>query len=284
MSEEFRALRNPERAATSAKFFRCGEGQYGHGDQFLGIPNPEVHSVIKQHKSVVSLPRTADDEDLARVRAHWDAVEATMMGSPYNEERLLGLLFLQQAHQTALTAGASARKLLSEVEPTSTSKKRSRAAVERSDVDAWRQTLVERYLHLVGTQRVNNWNLVDASAYYVLGNEMVHCMDAAASMRLLTMLAQRKSLWERRVAIVSTMMFIREKNVAPTMAIAELLLKDTEDLIHKATGWLLREAGKKDPAALISFLDSHKDVMPRTMLRYAIEHLSASQRAHYLGK
>lgn len=96
-------------------------------------------------------------------------------------------------------------------------------------------------------------------------------------------LARSESVWERRTAIVSTGYFIRQGDVADTFRIAELLLSDDHDLIHKATGWMLREAGKRDRKRLLGFLDRHAGVMPRTALRYAIEHLDKDQRTHYLG-
>ena len=89
--------------------------------------------------------------------------------------------------------------------------------------------------------------------------------------------------WERRTAIVSTYYFVRQGDIADTFKIAEMLLSDNHDLIHKATGGWLREAGKKDPEKLLSFLDKHAATMPRTALRYAIERLNKKQRTHYLG-
>jgi 3-methyladenine DNA glycosylase AlkD len=96
-------------------------------------------------------------------------------------------------------------------------------------------------------------------------------------------LARSGSLWERRTAIVATSYFIRDGELDDTFAIAELLLRDDEDLIHKAVGGWLREAGKKDRPRLLGFLDEHAAAMPRTMLRYAMEHLDPEQRAHYRG-
>jgi len=95
-------------------------------------------------------------------------------------------------------------------------------------------------------------------------------------------LARSESLWERRTAIVATSYFIRQGDVADTFEIAEVLLGDDQDLIHKATGGWVREAGKKDRQRLLGFLDEHAATMPRTMLRYAIEHLGKEQRTHYL--
>ncbi|MBE7471742.1 MAG: hypothetical protein DPW09_35165 [Anaerolineae bacterium] len=101
---------------------------------------------------------------------------------------------------------------------------------------------------------------------------------------ILYKLARSNSLWERRTAIVSTGYFIRQGDVADTFKIAEILLNDDQDLIHKATGWMLRVAGQKDRQKLLSFLDQYAATMPRTLLRYALEHFDKEQRDHYMSK
>ena len=133
-------------------------------------------------------------------------------------------------------------------------------------------------LYLRRHDRINNWDLVDRSAPYVVGG---YLLDKPRD--ILYKLARSKNVWERRTAIVSTYYFVRQGDVADTFKIAEMLLNDNHDLIHKATGGWLREAGKKDPQELLSFLDKHAATMPRTALRYAIERLSKKQRTHYLG-
>ncbi len=134
-------------------------------------------------------------------------------------------------------------------------------------------------LYLKRTDRINNWDLVDVSAPYVVGGYLFDKPRA-----ILYKLARSKNVWERRTAIVSTYYFIRQGEVDDTFKIAELLLNDDHDLIHKATGGWLREAGKKDPKRLSSFLDQHAATMPRTALRYAIERLNRKQRDHYLSR
>ena len=133
-------------------------------------------------------------------------------------------------------------------------------------------------LYVGRTDRVNNWDLVDVGAPYVVGR---YLFDKPRD--VLYELAHSENVWERRTAIVSTSYFIREGDVADTFRIAEMLLNDTHDLIHKATGGWLREAGKKDRQGLLSFLDTYAATMPRTALRYAIEHLDKEQRKHYLN-
>ena len=148
-------------------------------------------------------------------------------------------------------------------------------------VEQYRRTPAARAaiyrLYLASTARINNWDLVDASAPHVVGAHLEE-----RSRKPLYRLAKSTSLWERRIAIVATQHFIRRNDVADTLAIARLLLGDKHDLIHKATGWMLREVGKRDEGALREFLDEHAATMPRTMLRYAIERFAPPLRRHYL--
>ena len=133
-------------------------------------------------------------------------------------------------------------------------------------------------LYLRRHDRINNWDLVDVCAIYVVGG---YLFDKPR--KVLYKLARSKNMWERRTSIVSTAYFIRQRDLDDTFNIAEILLADKEDLIHNATGWMLRFAGDKDRARLLSFLDAHGATMPRTALRYAIEKLDKKQREHYLG-
>lgn len=157
-----------------------------------------------------------------------------LLASPYNEERLLALLIL--IHQYQKATPDSQKKLCT--------------------------------LYLKNSQFVNNWNLVDTSAHAILGH---YLWDKNRS--ILYDLVKSPILWERRIAIVATWYFIRKGDLAETFQLAECLLNDKEDLIHKATGWMLREAGKKDEKQLIEFLSRHAYHMPKIMLRYARERL-----------
>ena len=132
-------------------------------------------------------------------------------------------------------------------------------------------------LYLANTEHINNWDLVDLSAPKIVGRHL-----ETRSRRPLYRLAKSASLWERRISIVATGWFIWRDDFADTLKIAEKLLGDQEDLIHKAVGWMLREVGKRDEAALVEFLDEHCPVMPRTMLRYAIEKFPEKKRQSYL--
>lgn len=166
---------------------------------------------------------------------------AAILRSPWHEERLLGLLLLVARYEN----GADA----------------DRAAAYR--------------LYCRSFPRINNWDLVDASAEYIAGAHGVGRSQLVAW-------AASPNLWIRRIAIVSTFHSIRRRRFADTLAVARKLLRDPEDLIHKAVGWMLREVGKRDVATLEAFLRRHGRAMPRTMLRYAVERFPNARRKAFL--
>ena len=127
--------------------------------------------------------------------------------------------------------------------------------------------------------RINNWDLVDVSADSILGDYLLD-EDTA----ILSRLSESDSFWERRISIMATFAFIKKNRFADALKIAELLVHDRHDLIHKAVGWMLREIGKRDQAIEESFLRTHYTIMPRTMLRYAIEKFDKKRRQFYLNK
>ncbi len=133
-------------------------------------------------------------------------------------------------------------------------------------------------LYMRRHDRINNWDLVDLGCLHMTGSYLFDKPRA-----ILYKLARSKNLWERRTAILSTTYFIRKGETNDTFKLAEILVKDKEDLVHKATGWMLRFAGDKNRAVLLAFLDSHAAVMPRTLLRYAIEKLDKKQKEYYMG-
>ena len=223
---QLRALANPAIAAHATRFFKTGSGEYGDGDQFLGIRVPVLRRVAREHRDASA------------------ATMFTVLRSPLHEQRLLALLLLVAAFKRA--------------------DERGRERIYRGYVRA-----IRRY--------VNNWDLVDTSAPDIVGQFLEH-----GSREPLRALARSGNLWERRVAILATFWFIRRNDFADTLAIAELLLEDEHDLIHKAVGWMLRETGNRDAKAAARFLDRHSSVMPRTMLRYAIEKLAPARRRAYL--
>lgn len=134
-------------------------------------------------------------------------------------------------------------------------------------------------LYLRRTDAVNNWDLVDLSCRDVIGEYLLRQPEEQG---ILVKLAQSKNLWERRIAIISTWQLIRAGQLDQTFAIADLLLTDKHDLIHKAVGWMLREAGKRDEARLKQYLADHISQLPRTSLRYAIERLAPNERAYFM--
>ena len=134
--------------------------------------------------------------------------------------------------------------------------------------------------YLAHTERINNWDLVDLSCYPLLG---VWLLDKDRQL-LYDLAKDGKTIWEQRIGIVSTMTFIRHGQLQDTFEIADILLHHPHDLIHKAVGWLLREAGKRDKEALVAYLKPRCQTMPRTMLRYAIEKFPEAERKQYLMK
>lgn len=140
-----------------------------------------------------------------------------------------------------------------------------------------RKEVVDFYLK--NTKKVNNWDLVDSSAGYILGDFLLN-----RDKEIFYKLAKSENLWERRISIIATQGFIRKGKFDETLKIAEMLLNDKEDLIHKAVGWMLREVGNRDLQSELKFLDKHYQKMPRTMLRYAIEKFPKPQREFYMKK
>lgn len=145
--------------------------------------------------------------------------------------------------------------------------------------EAERRAMYEFYMQHIS--RVNNWDLVDTSAGQIIGAWLD---GRTEKMKVLQRLAGSKNLWERRIAMVATFAYIRNGRADEALIIAGQLLHDKHDLIQKAVGWMLRELGKRvDQSLLVVFLDQHAAIMPRTTLRYAIEHFNAERRKYYLG-
>ena len=227
------AHQDPTQVEGLSRFFKTGKGQYGEGDQFLGIKVPVTREVVKQCWPTTSF------EDLE-----------TCIASEYHEMRLAALLTLVQIFKHA-----------------------------KKDKNL-QQRCVDFYLS--HTQYVNNWDLVDLSCYELLGAWL---MDKDRAL-LYDLARNGKTIWEQRIGMVSTMQFIRHGQLDDTYAIAELFLekpKPLHDLLQKAVGWLLREAGKHDEQRLKDWLSTRYQTMPRTILRYAIEKFSNEERAFYMN-
>lgn len=169
-----------------------------------------------------------------------------LLASPWHEERLTGLFILVDAYKRGNEH-------------------------DRQDIYTF---------YVTHTECINNWDLVDSSAPYIVGP---HLQDSPYKLKVLTKLAQSDSLWERRIAMLSTFHYIRQGQPGEALAIAEILLHDTHDLIHKAVGWMLREVGEKcGNETEKAYLRARYKTMPRTMLRYAIEKFPPDVRKQYL--
>ena len=140
-----------------------------------------------------------------------------------------------------------------------------------------RRAIYQAYLR--GRRFVNNWDLVDGSAPYIVGPYL-----EARSRARLYQLAKSKSLWDRRIAVVATLHFIRNNDFTDIIRLAELLIDDPHPLMHKAIGWMLREMGKREEAVLHAFLRKHAARLPRTALRYSLERLSPRHREFYMSR
>lgn len=225
VQRELRTLADPEKARHLRRFFKTGEGEYGEGDNFLGINVPAQRTIAKKYRNV----------PLSEV--------SVLVRAAYHEERLIGLLILTYRYPRA-------------------------SEKEKEEIFNF---------YMAHTSWINNWDLVDVTAPKIVGPWLENRHKG-----ILYEMAGSENLWHRRIAILSTLHFIRCHDFEDTVKLAHLLINDTHDLIHKAVGWMLREAGKRNPALLVSFLDKHHHQMPRTMLRYAIERLPEEQRKSYL--
>lgn len=227
LREEIKKLASPEKAKASQRFFKTGPGEYGEGDQFIGLKVPEQRAIAKKYKELV-----------------FDEV-VELLKSPIHEERLIALFIMIYQFNRGT------------------------------------DELKKRYydVYMSHTEFINNWDLIDSSAGYVVGAYLQN-----KSKDILFTFAKSESLWKRRIAIMSTFPYIRSGEYALTFEIAETLLSDRHDLIHKAVGWMLREVGEASGREVEEiFLKKHYKLMPRTMLRYAIEKFPETLRKEYLS-
>ena len=222
---ELTELGDAKIAEHSLRFFKTGSGEYGEGDQFLGIRVPVSRKVARRW-------RTLPPREVIK-----------LLRSPWHEGRLVALFILVDHYRQ----GDGRR----------------------------REQIFRQYLSNV--RYVNNWDLVDSSAHLIVGPQL---QDRDRS--LLDSLAKSDLLWERRIAVLACLHFIRQDDFKDILRLAKKLLKDEEDLMHKAVGWMLREVEKRDNATCEAFLQQHYQKMPRTMLRYTIERLPEKRRQAYL--
>ncbi len=227
--KEVTSLRNKDKGAFLARFFKTGVGEYSEGDIFYGLTVPTSRKIASNYTDIdlVSL------ENLLRNEVH--------------EVRLIALVILNTKYKKA-----------------------------KDEKD--KEKIVKFYLKNIAY--VNNWDLVDVSSYNILGVFLKDKKDRT----ILIKLSKSKKLWSERIAIISTLAFIRNNDLDLIFLFGEYFLNHKHDLIHKALGWMLREAGKRDEKRLKVFLEKNKSKIPRTMLRYAIEKFSEKERKYFLGK
>ena len=226
--ERLKAMQSATELQKIQRYFKSGEGQYGEGDQFIGV---RMGSLFALAKEFIHMP-VAEIEKL--------------MESPIHEARAGAMSIMDKAARDKKTTAPRRKELYD--------------------------------LYMKRHDRVNNWDLVDLGCLHMTGS---YLYDKPRD--ILYKLARSKNIWERRTAILSTTFFIRQGDLSDTFKIAEILVHDKEDLVHKAAGWMLRFAGAKDKQRLLSFLDKYAATMPRTLLRYSIEHFDKKQKEKYMN-
>ena len=227
LEKELRKHATAERARVSVRYFKTGKGEYGEGDQFLGVAVPFQRSLAAKYANQVT-----------------DADISVLLSSPYHEIRLTALFML------------NARFLKS---------------ADQAEAKKW----VDFYLSHIHC--INNWDLVDSSAPIVLGTWLQN-----RDRRILYQFARSKNLWKNRIAMLTTLAFIRKNELDDLLKLAEIFISHPHDLLHKAAGWMLREGWKRDPKTVEAFLTKFASQMPRTMLRYSIEKMSPAQKRYFM--
>lgn len=223
--------KSPARKRTNEWFFKTGKGEYGEGDIFIGLSNPDVRELTKMFLKM----EFGEIEYLLKDKIH--------------EIRFAGLIILTENASKAYA------------------KKDKQRLKEIAD------------FYLKHKSAANNWDLVDLSCYKILGSAI---LLGIYDLDILDKLSDSQGLWDRRIAMVSTFAFIKMKNIYPSLTLAKKLLDNKEDLMHKAIGWMLREAWKVDNDTVEEFILENYSSIPRTALRYAIEKMDESKRQDFL--
>jgi len=224
---ELKSFSNKKKAINLAGFFKTGKGEYGEGDQFLGVTVPIQRSIAKKYGKIASKKTIVD-----------------LLNSPIHECRLTAVFMLCQQFNDQKKNGK-----------------------EKESVD----------LYLKNINRINNWDLVDSSAHIIIG-QWLEDKDR----NILYKFANTKSLWKNRIAIIATLHFIKKNDIVDILKLSKIMLTHQHDLIHKATGWMLREAWKRKPTEVEKFISIYATSMPRTMLRYAIERMDIKKRSVFM--
>jgi 3-methyladenine DNA glycosylase AlkD len=251
IKKELNRLASAESAAVQNSFFKTQTGQYGYGDIFIGVSLPNQRQIASEFINV----------DILEI--------AKLLSSEIHEHRSIALIILVNQFQNH---------------------------IKKDQINKARQ-IVEFYLNSL--QSINNWDLVDISSSQILGHYLYGVQylnweelkinlafqnQTSYALEVLTWLANSSVLWLRRIAIVSTFYFIKQKDPEPTLIISKILLQDDQDLIHKAVGWMLREVGKNSGQSILEdFLNQNYQNLPRTTLRYAIEKFESATKTYYMN-
>lgn len=227
LKNDLRSFQRPDKAKSLMRFFKTGKGEYGEGDEFLGLMTDETRSVAKKYSSL-SLPDTSK-----------------LLTSKIHEERVLAVMIMCNQFK-------------------------------KSDLEEKKKIYDFYFENISG---INNWDLVDGSVPTIVGG---YLFKTGEPRKILYDLAKSNDFWKKRIGMMATFYFIREKDFKDALKIAEILVQDKHDLIQKAVGWMLREIGNRDIGVEETFLKKFYTTMPRTMLRYAIEKFPEEKRKNYL--
>jgi len=225
--KELKKYASAKRKKTNEWFFKIGKGEYGEGDQFMGVRVPDARKVAKKFI------------DLKFIELE------KFLQSKIHEERFTALLILVEKFKKA--------------------DKENRRKIYK--------------FYLKNKKQVNNWDLVDLSAHHIVGK---YLLENPKEKKILNKFVSSKSMWDRRIAIIASWAFIRNNNITETLRLSKKLLSDKEDLMHKAVGWMLREAWKREDKKVEEFLIKNYNKLPRTTLRYTIERMEESKRKRFL--
>ena len=225
--ERLKALQSDQELKKIQRYFKTGEGQYGHGDKFLGVKMGQLFALAKEFEGI----------GIKEIEK--------LLENPIHEARAGAISIMDKESRTKRITGDRLKDFFE--------------------------------LYMRRHDRVNNWDLVDLGCLHMTGSFLYD-----KPRRILYKLAKSKTTWERRTAILSTCYFIRQGDLDDTFALAEIMVHDKEDLVHKAIGWMLRFAGTRDRKRLIAFLDKYAETMPRTLLRYSIEHFNKKEKEYYM--
>lgn len=240
---EMTGMCDTTRGLAAARFHKTGKGQYGEGDKFIGLRASQTRAVVKRNRGNIGA-----DEVCKLISSEW------------HEVRLCGFLLLVEMMRAAL--------------PTKQRNPQGDAASRHAVADCY----------IKHARQATGWDIVDLTCPHVIGAWLLHPDNNGAmpDKHILDTLAESTNIWEQRIAIVSTQALIRAGQTDDTFRVAARLLDSPYDLIHKAVGWMLREAGKRDADALRAFLSLHAGAMQRTTLRYAIERMSKTERKRWM--